>query len=272
MSISRLLPIACLAAVLAACSEEPSEAVGAATLDDANTIALVDGSPISIADRTLHLKQRQKQGQTVDLGEITQELINLKVIAISAVKAGLHERGDVVAELRRQRDSLLANLYIQDIVQGIEITDSDLVDEYEAQIGRMSAREYNASHILLDSETAALKAIERLDDGEEFGRIASELSIGPSAENGGELGWFRPESMAVEFSAAAAGLERGEYTKRAVKTSFGWHVIRLTDTRPVQHPAFDQVKNQIRTAVMNSRLNDFVQDLRSKSTIEIKQP
>ncbi len=272
MNFFRLLQFAGLAAALTACGEEPAETVDAVTLDEANTIALVDGSPIAIADRTLHLKQRQEQGQTVDLGEITQELINLKVIAINAVKAGLHEREDVVAELRRQRDTLLANLYIQEIVRGIEITQSELIDEYEAQISRMSAQEYNASHILLDTEAAAQAVIERLDDGEEFGRVASEQSIGPSAENGGELGWFRPESMAKEFSDAVAGLKQGEYTKSAVETSFGWHVIRLTDTRPVQHPAFDQVKDRIRTAVMNGRLNDFVQDLRSKTTIEIKQP
>ena len=273
MSILRAIIVISLAAVLASCGDEPTETERSrVTLDDANTVALVDGSPITIADRTLHLQQRRERSQTADLNEITQELINLKVIVVNAMKDKLHEREDVKAKLQQQRDTLLANLYIQEIIQSIEITDDDLVDEYERQVGQMATREYSASHILLETEAAALAVIQRLDDGEEFGRVASEESIGPSAENGGELGWFRPESMAPDFSSAVAELEKGKYTKRAVNTQFGWHVIRLADTRQVQQPTIDQVVDQIRTALMNNRLNDYVQDLRSKSTIEIKQP
>jgi peptidyl-prolyl cis-trans isomerase C len=273
MIILQRLILISLAAIVASCGKEPTETERPiAKLDDANTVALVDGSPITIADRTLHLQQRSQRSQTADLNEITQELINLKVLVINAMKTELHEREDVKAKLQQQSDTMLANLYIQEIVQSIEITDEDLANEYEAQVAQMATQEYDASHILLETEAAALAVIQRLDGGEEFGRVASEESIGPSAENGGELGWFRPESMAPGFSAAVVKLEKGKYTKRAVNTQFGWHVIRLNDTRPVQQPTFDQVKDQIHTALMNNRLNDYVRDLRSKSTIEIKQP
>ena len=194
-----------LVTVLASCGNEPAETgTTRVTLDDANTIALVDGSSISIAERTLRVQQRRKQGQIASLHEITQELINLKVIVINAMKAKLHEREDVKAQLQQQRDALLANLYIQEIVQTIDITDDDLANEYEEQIAQMATQEYSASHILLETEAAALAVIQRLDNGDEFGRVASEESIGPSADNGGELGWFRPESMAPGFSAAVA--------------------------------------------------------------------
>lgn len=240
------------------------------TPDEANTLALVDGIPISIAERTLYLQQRQQQSQTTDLNEITEELINLKVIVLNAEKEGLHQREDVKAELQRQRNAVLANVYIKEKMQGIEISDEALTTEYAKQLTQIPSKEYNASHILLENEAEALAVIDRLDGGEAFALLASEVSKGPSAKEGGSLGWFRLESMVDSFADALALLKKEEYTRQAVKTEFGWHVIRLNDTRPIERPTLEQVKDEVRTIVMNKRLNDLVQALRAKSTIEIR--
>lgn len=271
MTKSQFLLGSALALTLIACSDDPETSTGSSDDENVQALAIVDGRPINELDVTLHLQQRQQEGQAVNLSEVIEELVNLKVVAVNAEKDGYLEREDIKAELRRQHDGILANAYIQEKVQGIEVTDDDLKEEYDRQMAKLSEHEYSASHILTESREDALAALARVEAGDEFGRVANEQSTGPSAENGGELGWFRPESMVPEFSAALETLEEGEHTKEPVKTSFGWHIIRLTGKRPVVRPEFEKIKEHLRTLVVNNRLNDFVQDLRKKSEVEIKQ-
>src|SRR3546814_19799054 len=87
-------------------------------------------------------------------------------------------------------------------------------------------------HILLDSEEAAVAAIERLDGGEVFISLATELSQGPSAARGGDLGYFHPSRMPPDFAGAALAPEPGQYTRAPVRPEFGWHIILLVDRRP----------------------------------------
>ncbi|MEM7206766.1 MAG: peptidylprolyl isomerase [Pseudomonadota bacterium] len=260
--------------LLSACSDDPafsekSDQDAEQTETSSDVLATVDGKSITVMDRRLHQIERKTKGQNIEPDDLLEELINLKVIVVNAEKSGFSERPEVVAELNNQYEKILANLYINEHVNSLDITDDELEDEYERQLADMAATEYNASHILLNTKEDAITALERLDDGDEFGRVASEVSTGPSAENGGELGWFRQESMVPEFSAAVAELDEGEYTDEPVKTSYGWHIIRLNEARDVQHPSLEKVKDQVRQLVLNNRLNEFVQALREDSTVEL---
>ena len=262
--------------LLSACSnsDAPAEDTQAeesnVTAPEVDAVALVNDWPISRTDVRLHALERKNQGKRMPDSEVIEELINLKVIVLSAEKAGFHESPEAIAEINRQRDTLLANLYINQRMSEIDISDDDLQAEYDRQLAELAAVEYNASHILLNTREDAMAAIERLEDGEEFGRVASEMSTGPSAENGGELGWFRMESMVPEFSRAVETLDEGEYTEEPVKTGYGWHVIRLTGKRDIEHPPLEKVRDQVLQLVTNNRLNDLVKSLREDFQVEYK--
>lgn len=255
---------------LVACGNDPDQTDQSSKEGEAKVVAVVEGHTINDMDVTLHLAQRQEEGRAIGLTEVVEELINLKVVAINAEKDGYLEREDIKAEIRRQHNGILANAYIQDRVRSFDISDDELENEYKQQLSGLPSHEFNASHILAETREDALAALSRVESGDEFGRVASETSTGPSAENGGELGWFRLDSMVPEFSAALEKLDIGDYGTEPVKTSFGWHIIRLNDKRPVEHPAFEKVKEDLRTIVINNRLNDEVQALRKELEVEIK--
>ena len=98
--------------------------------------------------------------------------------------------------------------------------------------------------------------------------MAGEHSTGPSAVNGGDLGWFKSDQMVKEFSVAAGKLKKGNYTKNAVKTQYGWHVILLEDNRSVEAPSYEAVKEQIRVGLQSLMIEKYIGDLRSKAAIK----
>jgi peptidyl-prolyl cis-trans isomerase C len=106
-------------------------------------------------------------------------------------------------------------------------------------------REYNASHILVESEEEAKDLIVRLSDGADFAALAQEFSTGPSGPNGGALGWFGQGRMVAPFEQAVMSLTVGEVSPLPVQTQFGWHVIILNDMRAAQAPAFEEVSGEI---------------------------
>jgi peptidyl-prolyl cis-trans isomerase C len=112
--------------------------------------------------------------------------------------------------------------------------------------------------------------IKELDGGAKFEDLANKHTTDPSGKtSGGDLGWFGPGQMVPEFEKAAMALEPGSYTKGPVQTQFGWHVIKVEDKRPKQPPAFEQVKDQIRSAVLRDKYFALVKELRAAAKVEI---
>ena len=90
--------------------------------------------------------------------------------------------------------------------------------------------------------------------GAKFDELAKTQSTDGSKTNGGDLGWFSLARMVKPFGDAVKTLKKGEYTQEPVQTQFGWHIIKLEDTREVTAPPFDQVKPQITNAVIRKKL------------------
>ncbi len=237
---------------------------------NADVIAVVNGQPLTTADRSLHQQQRASEGKQLDGEELLQQLINLELLRQQAERQGIGKRTEVAAELHRQRTALLANVLIQEVVAGLEITEDEMREEYERQIEQMNLSEYRARHILVDSDEQANKIIKMLDTGADFAELAREQSTGPTAAQGGDLGWFRAETMVPPFAAAVRLMEVGSYSRQPVKTRFGWHVILLEGTRPMAPPPFEQSKVQMRQLVINNRLNEYVAELRAKAELELR--
>ena len=105
--------------------------------------------------------------------------------------------------------------------------------------------------------------IKQLDGGADFEKLANEHTTDPSGKTtGGDLGYFGPGQMVPEFEKAAFALEIGAYTKEPVQTQFGWHVIKVEDKRAQQPPAFEQVKDQVRSVVLRDKYFALVKSLR----------
>jgi peptidyl-prolyl cis-trans isomerase C len=110
-----------------------------------------------------------------------------------------------------------------------------------------------------------------LKDGGDFAALAKEKSTGPSGPNGGDLGWFQAASMVPEFAAALKGMKKGESSQSPVKTQFGWHVIKLEDSRKKEAPTFEASKDRLKTIVANKAVQDYLKSLRESAKIDIKE-
>ena len=137
----------------------------------------------------------------------------------------------------------------------------------EAAKAEPPQEEIHARHILLPTEEEAKKALARVKAGEDFAKVATELSKDPSG-NGGDLGWFTKDRMVPEFSDAAFKLKKGEISE-PVKTQFGWHIIQVEDTRMKTFPPFEQVKDQAARYVTQKAESDAVAQLHNAAKIEL---
>ncbi|MBI1889868.1 MAG: peptidylprolyl isomerase [Burkholderiales bacterium] len=135
------------------------------------------------------------------------------------------------------------------------ISDEVLRKEYERFKAAIGDKEYNVSHIMVWTKEAAEKIVERLKNGESFAALANSLSMDTgSAGKGGDLGWNPPTAFAPAFADAVKKITPGTYTLEPVHTSFGWHVIKVAEVRPARVPAFEEVKESIRTSMQAKQM------------------
>ncbi|MGR3412034.1 MAG: peptidylprolyl isomerase [Paracoccus sp. (in: a-proteobacteria)] len=128
-------------------------------------------------------------------------------------------------------------------------------------------REYNAAHILVETEEEAKEIKAQLDDGGDFGALAEQHSTGPSGPNQGDLGWFSADQMVAPFAEAVAAMEPGSVSA-PVQTEFGWHLIKLNETRMREAPPLDQVRDQISQMVLREKVESEIQRLVEAADVE----
>ncbi|GBG12634.1 peptidyl-prolyl cis-trans isomerase C [Novimethylophilus kurashikiensis] len=254
--ISKLLGVLLLAAAVSAQAADP---------------ATVNGKPIKQSLVDYIVKDATARGQKVDdniRAVIINKLISSELIAQEAQKSGFDKQPDYQAKEELMRRELLVNSYLQDYVKKNPISDATLKSEYDKFKAQMGDKEFKASHILVKTEQEAKDIIAQLGKGGDFAKIAREKSLDPgSKDKGGDLGWFPPAAMVKPFSDAVSSLQKGKYTAAPVQTQFGWHVIKLEDTRDAQPPAFDKVKDELRNNLQKQQLEKLVNDLRAKAKI-----
>jgi len=241
---------------------------------DKDIAAIVNGA--NITEWTLKRYARQRglppempKGQ--QRAAIIEELINRELIYQDAVSIGIDKAPAIINEIEYQRTNAIAGSMLNRSSDRFEVSDEELKKEYENRKGELGGKELKARHILLENENDAKAVIAELDKGADFVTLANEKSTGPSAGDGGDLGWFSTEQMVKPFSDAANKLEKGSYSKTPVKTQFGWHVILLEDTRLVNPPSFIEVREQIRVGLQNKLIETYISSLRETAKIEQKK-
>jgi peptidyl-prolyl cis-trans isomerase C len=170
--------------------------------------------------------------------------------------------------LQNQDAAVRASMMI-DRLLAQEVTDADLKAAYdEKYAGAAPETEYHAAHILVGTEDEAKAIEEQLKTGGDFAAIAKEKSKDPgSGANGGDLGWFGLGMMVPEFEQAVVALKPGEISA-PVQTQFGWHVIKLEDTRVKAAPTLDSVKDELTQAIRDKKVQDAISAATAKADVK----
>lgn len=244
--------------------------------DDASTpIATVNGVEYPLDVFRVFYSERVQGGEnTPEMQERAfNEFLNLIVASQQAEKENMESRRDVQAGLELQRMVILSAAKLQEFGEQAQPSDEDLKKAYEEFVKQAKRTEYRARHILLDDEEKAKDIIKQLKKkkGKNFEELAKENSLGPTAEKGGDLGWFDSRQMVKPFADAVAEMEVGSFSAEPVKTQFGWHVIMLEETREAEPPSFDEVKPQLEVALKRQMVLEKLSELREKAKIELNE-
>jgi len=241
----------------------------------ADTLATVNGKAIKQSIYDYIAKDATARGQKVDSQvkqAITNKLIDSELVYQEAQKLSLDKQADYLAREELSRRELLTSMYLQDFVKKNPISESETKAAYEEYKKAYGDKEYSARHILVKTESEAKDIIAQLGKGGDFAKIAKEKSLDPgSKEKGGDLGWFSPASMVKPFSDVAINLQKGSISSNPVQTQFGWHVIKLIDTRTAQPLPFDKVKDGIQKNLQQRNLEKMMAELRTKAKIDISK-
>lgn len=264
------------ASLLAIAVASPACAQEAQEVDD-TLIATVNGQPYQLdLFRAYYgelLQQRSGQDSAQLQEQAFNEFMNLVVASQEGKKRNLADDPEVKTALELQRMVVLSAAALQSIGAENNPTEEQLRQAYDEFVAQSQRTEYKARHILLDDKDKAQAIIEELDaaDGDGFETLAEENSLGPTAEKGGDLGWFDSRRMVKPFADAVAEMEPGTYSKQPVQTQFGWHVILLEETRTAEPPAFEQAKPQLEAMLRQQRVAEVLTELRNNAEVDLNE-
>lgn len=200
---------------------------------------------------------------------ILRSLLAERLLYSEAVKQGVDKSDKVTRQLEEVKKKLIIRAFL-DAKTADLITDADLKAEYDTMVsGMKDEKEIRARHILLATEQEAKDAKKKLDEGKSFEEVARDFSKDPgSAKQGGDLGYFTKDKMVPEFATAAFALKKGEVSG-PVKSSFGYHIIKVEDIRKVTVPTFNDVKDQLRAKLQEKKLNDYIGSLVKSADVKV---
>lgn len=246
-------------------------ATGAQAADAGKPVALVNGVAIPQSRVDLRVNVAAAQGGQTDSEElrkaIREDLINLEVLSQAADKQGLEKQDDTKQQLELARQSVLASAFVQDFVKNNPVDEAVLKEDYESMKSRVGDKEYKVSHILVATEDEA-KAIAKRVKKESFAKVAKQKSNDPgSKDKGGDLGFTVPGNFVQPFGEAILKLKKGQISA-PVQTQYGWHIIKLEDTRDLKVPTFEEMKPRLEQRRKQEAVQKAIADLRSKARIE----
>lgn len=223
------------------------------------------------------LREEQSQGNAAlpDKRTMIEEMVNRELAVQAALAKNIDKDPNFIARYDALRKSLLAELAVRDFLQKNPPSDEVLKKKYEELVAMTDfPLQYNAAHILVQTEEEAKELIAELEKAtesaaERFSELAKEHSTDKaSGEKGGELGWVSPKQLVQEFSEAMTALAPGNYSTEPVKTQFGWHIIWLEDTRQTPPPSFESIKSRIQQMLQDTRVQQYMQALKEAAEIE----
>lgn len=242
---------------------------------DLNTIvaAKVNNHIISAQDVLNAVSTLPENVKTKPLFEIyprvINELINKHLITKRAYSEKLDLDQNVINLIKKNKDSILAKYWLNNFIMN-ETSEENVKNFYNNYVKSFQKyTEINASHILVKTKNEAVSIINKLNNKSQFSELARAYSIGPSAKNGGNLGWFGPGQMVKEFEKAAFLLEKGNISQKPIKTKFGFHVIKLNDMRNAKPKKLNEIKNNIIEKITKISLSNLENKIRKNEKVVI---
>lgn len=232
--------------------------------------ATVNGVAIPQSRLDMRVKAAMAQGQpdSPDLrNAIRDELINIEVLAQAASKKGLNKQSEVKQQIELSKQTILASAFVQDYVKSHPFSDEVLKQEFEKINKQRGNKEYKVSHILVKTEDEAKQIAEKVKSSK-FEDVAMDKSQDPgSSVKGGDLGWAVPGNFVKPFADAMIALNKGQISA-PVQSQFGWHIIKLEDSRDMKVPSFEEVKPNLTQHMQQQLVQKAIAEQRSKATIK----
>ena len=236
------------------------------TVDVSTVLATVNDSEITVGHVIALVSKLPDQYQSIPDETLFQgvldQLIQQSAIGAEADNESLSMKLALDNEVRA-----LQAAEVLDTASKAAVTEEAIKSAYEERYASAEpVTEYKASHILVDTEAEARGLVESLVEGADFAELAKEKSTGPSGPSGGDLGWFTPDRMVPEFSEAVVKLETGSISA-PIQTQFGWHVVKLYETRPLPTPALEEVREELFQELNAEAINSAIERLEKAATI-----
>ena len=253
--------------VLAACNKAGTPAAAA----PAERVATVNGKALPKSEFELYVANMSRQsGRDVNeeqKGQLLDQYISMQLAAEEAEKAGVDKDAKVRDQLALARLQVLVDAGLQKYLEAHPVQESELRPEYDAQVAALP-REYHARHILVEDQAAAEAITKELKGGADFAKLAAKRSKDSSSKSGGDLGWFTLDTMVKPFADAVKTMQPGQLTEQPVQSQYGWHVIKLEETRATSAPPFDEVKDRVKMIVQRKKLQSHLEELRKTAKVE----
>jgi parvulin-like peptidyl-prolyl isomerase len=262
-----------------------------ATVASAQTLVTVNGKAITQQDVDTELMQATqgrfnqlpRDRQDLFRQQVLKQLVGKELIYDDAKKSGITNSAEYKSEYKKLEERMKKELAIQvwqkKVLDGIKISQKELKDYYNKNKDEFNEKEtVHARHILVKSEAEAQKIINELKSlsgqklKEKFIELAKKDSTGPSAPNGGDLGYFAQGQMVPAFNDKVFSMKVGTITKKPVKTQFGYHIIYLEDKKPAMTRKFDEVKGfieqRLKMEKFKSVMKQKMDELQKKANIQ----
>lgn len=242
-------------------------------IDNSPVVAKVGNEVITLSDMEAR-KNAIPQLRDVELNDVYDKLldsfINRKVILDAAKKSNIQDEKDVKRALKEAEENILVQAYLARKIEE-KRTNQALQAIYQEALKDFKPQdEIHARHILVATEKEAKDIIIKLKAGADFAKLADQYSLdrGPNGTNGGDLGYFTKEMMIPDFGNPAFDMKVGEYSKKPVKTPFGYHIIKVEDRRKAAPPSFEASIEALKVRFNEKELPNVIEEIRKNAKVE----
>lgn len=274
---SLIFTVASCCLLLSACGGNPSSTSGA---DAAGLLKLPEGSPvvevINDVPVPLPLLQAIAQGRGLDLNDATQkqraldELQQYILLAQQAPTLGLDKQPDLLAMIEASRLQGTANAVLLAYARANPVSDADIEQEYRQQISRLGDKTYRITQLLFADQASADQAAGELRAGKAFDKVLEDWR-GKARDAQSYPGMFAGQ-MPPELATVVSALKPGQATQEPVKSSLGWHVVRLDEASEFAPPALDKVHGQIRELLQQRQADAYLDSLKAAAKVTLVAP
>jgi len=254
-----------LAVSLLLASSMATAAPAAKPLAKVNGVAI----PQSIGDLMIAEQVAQGAPNNEELRKaVKEELVRRELLTQEAKKKGLDKKPEMIARMEVARQGILVGGFINEWMRANPVTEASIRAEYDRRVVEMSGTEYKVRHIQLDKEAQAQAIIAKLQTGSKFEDLAKESVDAGSKDAGGDIGWVSPKGLPPSLAEIVVKLEKGKFHGSPIQTEYGFHIVKLDDSRQAVPPKYEEVQANLRQGLEQQKIAKFINDLLSKAKVE----